>query len=52
MACNRELPLPSIGRSFFFLSFIDECSGIFLVVILLGHGLVAIPKNYWRERDE
>ncbi|KAL4503388.1 hypothetical protein ABPG72_000994 [Tetrahymena utriculariae] len=26
--------------------------GIFLVVILLGHGLVMIPKKCWRERNE
>ncbi|KRX05262.1 hypothetical protein PPERSA_00563 [Pseudocohnilembus persalinus] len=25
--------------------------GLFLVVILLGHGMVALPKRYWREKD-
>lgn len=23
--------------------------GILMVIVLLGHGLVAIPKKYWRE---
>lgn len=35
-----------------FLTGLANGFGIFLVVILLGHGLVKIPKKCWRERNE
>lgn len=25
---------------------------ILMVVVLLGHGLAALPKHYWKQRDQ
>ncbi len=36
----------------FFVNLKNSISGILLVVLLLGHGLVAIPKRLWREKNE
>lgn len=31
--------------------FVNKYSGLLLVVLLLGHGLVALPKKYWLEKN-
>lgn len=28
-----------------------NCFGLLLVVLLLGHGIVALPKKYWLEKN-
>jgi hypothetical protein len=32
-------------------SLISKISGIFLITVLLGYGLVAVPRAIWRIRD-